>query len=136
MIKLLTSVLACVFAFAALTIEAGAATPDHGTLKGRTKQGRAIRLVMHRNSIEIKRFSIELRCRDGSYLVDAESGFLPTRLRRGSHIRDHQVGNTDDVWIRGRLGGRDLRGAIRVHDRVGKVQCDSHWVGFHARLRG
>jgi len=136
MFKLLRTALACVLAFAAMTVAAGAATPDHGVVKGRTRQGRAIRLALHRDSIQIKRFTIELRCRNGSYLIDVESGFVPTRLRRGGRIRDHQVGDTDDVWIRGRLGGRVLRGAIRVHDRLGRVQCDSHWVRFHARLRG
>lgn len=133
MFKLLRTALACALAFAAMAVEAGAATADHGALKGRTRQGRTVRLALHRGSIQIKRFSIELRCRDGSYLIDAESGFLPTHLRSGGRIRDHQVGNTDDVWIRGRLGGGVLRGAIRVHDRLGKVQCDSHWVRFQAR---
>jgi hypothetical protein len=135
MIKLLTAALACVLGCAALTVEAGAATPDHGLLKGRTRQGRTIRLALHHESLQIKRFTIELRCRDGSYLVDEESGFVPTRLGRGGRIRDHQVGNTDDVWIRGRLSGRVLRGTVRVHDRLGRVQCDSHWVRFHAKLR-
>lgn len=125
----------CVLGCAALTVDAVAATSAAGTLKGRTKQGRAIRLAGHGDAIQIKRFAIELRCRDGSILVDDESGFLPTPLRQGGHLRDHQVGNTDDVWIRGKLGGRVLRGAIRVHDHLGKVQCDSHWVRFHAKLR-
>jgi hypothetical protein len=136
MIKLLAGALTCVLAFAALTTGAAAASPDHGALKGKTRQGRTIRLALRSESVQIKRFTIELRCRDGSYLIDEESGFVPTRLRRGGRIRDHQVGNTDDVWIRGKLGGRVLRGTIRVHDRLGKAQCDSHWVRFHARLRG
>lgn len=136
MFKLLTTALACVIGWAALGADAGAAAPDHGVLKGRTKQGRTIRLALHSNNIQIKHFTIELRCHDGSYLIDDESGFVPNRLSRGGHIRDHQVGNTDDVWIRGSLGGRVLRGRIRVHDRLGKVRCDSHWVRFHARFRG
>jgi hypothetical protein len=135
MFKFLTTALACALGCAALAVDAGAAESDYGVLKGRTKQGRTMRLVLHRDSVQIKHFAIELRCRDGSILVDDESGFLPTPLQ-GGRIRDHQVGNTDDVWIRGRLSGRRLRGTVRVRDRVGKVKCDSRWVGFQAKLRG
>lgn len=39
---------------------------------------------------------------------------------------------TDQVWIRGRLHGRRLRGTIRVRDRSGRARCDSRWVRFHA----
>lgn len=136
MLKLSRTAFACVLVLAAVAVEADAAAPHHGALKGRTKQGRPIRLAPRGKSIQIKHFTIELRCRDGSYLVDEESGFLPTRLRKGGQIRDHQIGNTDDVWIRGKLGGHVLRGAIRVHDHLGRVQCDSHWVRFHARSGG
>lgn len=136
MIKWLTTALACTMACAALTVEAGAAIPDRGPLKGRTRQGRRIRLVLHRDSIRIKRFTIDLSCRDRSILIDDESGFLPTPLRAGGRIRDHQVGNTDDVWIRGRMHGSALHGSIRVRDRLGRVRCDSRWVGFKASLRG
>jgi hypothetical protein len=135
MIKLLMAALTCTLALATMSIEAGAAASDRGSLVGRTRQGRKIRLALQGDSIQIKRFTIELRCRDGSRLLDVESGFLPTRVR-GGRIRDHQVGSTDDVWIRGRLSGRALRGSIRVHDRLGRVQCDSHWVRYRAALRG
>lgn len=135
MIKVLTTALTCTLALAALSVDAGADAPHRGLLKGRTRQGRRIRLALDANSIQIKRFTIELRCHDGGRLIDEESGFLPTRLRPGGRVRDHQVGKTDDVWIRGRLRGRVLRGALRVHDRLGKVQCDSHWVRYHAALR-
>lgn len=135
MIKLLTTALACMLA-CALTVEADAASVDRGPLKGRTRQGHKIRLVLRRDSVQIKRFTIELRCRDGSILIDDESGFLPTPLSAGGRIRDHQIGSTDDVWVRGRLGGNRLRGSVRVHDRVGRVRCDSRWVRFNTRLRG
>ncbi|HET8565649.1 MAG TPA: hypothetical protein VFL77_04150 [Solirubrobacterales bacterium] len=136
MIKLLTAALACTMACAALTADADAAAPGRGLLKGRTGQGRTIRLALHRHSVQIKRFTIELRCRDGSILIDDESGFLPTPLSASGRIRDHQIGSTDDVWIRGRLGGNHLRGSVRVRDRVGGVRCDSRWVRFNTRLRG
>lgn len=135
MFKLLTAALACVLGCAALASAASAMTFERGMLKGRTRQGRTIRLALRHDSIQIKRFTVELRCRDGSYLIDEESGFVPTHLSGSRRIRDHQIGSTDDVWIRGRLGSRVLRGTVRVHDRLGRVQCDSRWVRFHARLR-
>lgn len=135
MLKKLTTAALCVLACAALALDADAAS-DQETLKGRTKQGRTIRLTHRGDRVQIKHFSIELRCRDGSILVDAESGFLPTPVRSNGRIRDHQVGSTDDVWIRGRLRGRALRGRIRVTDRIGKFRCNSKWIGFHARRQG
>jgi hypothetical protein len=133
MLKRLTMAVACVFGCAALTLDPAAAASDGGLLKGRTQQKRVIRLAHHGDRVQIKHFSIQLRCRDGSILIDTESGFLPTPLRGGGRIRDHQVGNTDDVWIKGRLRGRVLRGAIRVRDRVGRIRCSSKWVRFHAK---
>ncbi len=111
-----------------------AAQESHGsTSKGRTAQGRQIRMAFHRGSVEIKHFSIRLRCQGGSVLIDTESGFLPSRLLRNNRVHDHQVGSTDDVYIRGRLGNHRLHGAIRVRDKVGKHRCDSHWVRFHVQ---
>lgn len=133
MLKTLSIAAACVLGCAALTIDAAAAKPaKKNTIKGKTSQGRVIRLARNRHGVQLKRFKIKLRCRDGSILIDDESGFLTTPLRHGK-LRDHQVGSTDDVWLRAQLKGRVVRGKIRVRDRVGKVRCDSHWVRFHAR---
>jgi hypothetical protein len=87
-------------------------------------------------SIKVRHFSIALRCSDGSVLVDFESGFVPTKLGRNGRVHDHQFGSTDEVWVRGRLGGRRLRGTVRVRDRWGSARCDSHWVRFHATRIG
>ncbi len=135
MLKTLSIGAACVLGCIALVAGAAAAKPHHGgkALKGRTKQGRTIRLARKGHAVQVKNFSIKLRCHDGSILIDTESGFLPTPLKKGGRLNDHQVGSTDDVWLQGRVHGRVVRGKIRVHDRVGKVRCDSRWVPFHAR---
>ncbi len=120
---------ACVTA-ATATVASGAARGV--ALKGRTAQGRAIQLAIGRRAVTIRRFSIELRCADGSTLLDLESGFQPTPVGRGGRVSDRQTGSTDQVLIRGRLQGRRLSGKIRVRDRWGRVRCDSRWVRFHA----
>ncbi len=111
------------------------AAGHHGNVvKGRTAQKRHISVAFHRNSVELKHFVIKLRCRRGGVLIDKESGFLPSGLRHHNRIHDHQVGSTDDVFIRGRLFNHRLKGAIRVRDRWGKNNpCDSHWVRFSVR---
>ena len=123
---------ACAIGCAALAVDTGSAAPQPGLLTGRTGQDRAIRLQLKQDSVQIKRFTIEARCRDGSWLIIEESGFVPTPLRQGGRIRDYQFGSTDKVWIRGRLQGRGLQGTIRVTDRWGGVRCNSGWVRFHA----
>lgn len=66
-------------------------------------------------------------------LIDTESGFQPSKLRNSGRIHDHQVGSTDDVYIRGRLGNHRLHGAIRVRDKLGRYKCDSRWVRFNVQ---
>lgn len=122
----------CAIGCAALAIDTVGAAPQPGPLKGRTGQGRSIRAQLKPDSARIKSFTIEARCRDGSWLIIEEGGFLPTPLGKGGRIHDYQHGNTDKVWIRGRLRGRQLRGRIRVTDTWGKVKCNSGWVRFHA----
>lgn len=135
MAQRLMMVAICALSSAALTLDAAAAKPASGLLKGRTAQDRAIRLAARSGSVQLKRFTIELRCHPG-ILIDVESDFQPTPLTAGGHLRDHQSGTTDDVWLRGRLQGRRLDGMIRVRDRLGKVRCDSGWVRFHATAAG
>lgn len=127
---------ACFAACTALVAATAAGSDGQGLLKGRTAQGRKIHLEARRESVKIRHFSIQLRCHGGFVLIDIESGFLPSTLRRGGRIRDHQYGSTDEVWIRGRLRGRRLRGAIRVRDRWGSARCGSRWVRFHATRVG
>jgi hypothetical protein len=127
---------ACALGCAALAFDTASAAPKPGPMKGRTGQGRAIRLHLKQDTVRIKAFTIEARCRDGSELIIEEGGFLPTPIARGGRIHDYQYGKTDKVWIRGHLKGRQVRGTIRVTDRWGKVRCNSGWVRFHAARRG
>lgn len=138
MLKTLSIAAACAMGCLALTLGVAAAKPGHhgaSAMKGRTKQGRSIRMARKGQAVQLKHFSIKLRCHDGSILIDAESGFLPTPLK-GGKLNDHQVGSTDDVWLRAHLHGKVVRGRIRVHDRIGKIRCDSRWVPFHAAAHG
>lgn len=136
--KLIAAALTCAAMMSMLALApAGALAAKGGksnVVKGRTSQGRTIHVAIHKRSVELKHFTIKLRCRKGGVLIDVESGFLPSRLRKHNRIHDHQVGSTDDVYIRGRLFRHHLKGAIRVRDRWGKKnKCDSKWVRFHAK---
>ncbi|HEX3735565.1 MAG TPA: hypothetical protein VHU86_10500 [Solirubrobacterales bacterium] len=129
----------CVAVLGATSLGAVAsAAPAQGSsaLQGRTAQGRRIRLALGRDSVEIKRFTVQLRCRGGDVLVDEESGFQPTPVKPGGRLHDDQLGSTDEVRLRGHLGGRRLQGAIRVTDRLAGARCDSRWVKFTASQRG
>lgn len=115
---------------------ASGTVPIRQPMKGRTGQRYRIVLQEREDAVEIRRFTIRLLCRDGSTLVDEESGFQKTPMRRGGRFHDDQVGSTDEVWIDGRLEGRHAHGRVRVTDRLGsRIRCDSHWVRFVARAR-
>jgi hypothetical protein len=133
MVKKLITAVGCV-ALVAFALSASAAASGHraNVSAGHTAQGRRIRVAIYGQKIELKHFTVGLRCH-GASLIDIESGFLPSRLRNRDRIHDHQVGSTDDVYIRGRLGNHHLHGAIRVRDRLGRRRCDSHWVRFSVR---
>lgn len=135
MLKRMMLVATCALGCAALAMDAASAAPQPGPLTGKTRQGRSIRLKLKPGRVEIRRFTIETHCRDGSLLIIEESGFEPTRLGKGGRVRDYQYGNTDKVWIRGRLKGHQLRGTVRVTDREAGIKCNSGWVRFHASLR-
>ncbi|MEZ5078848.1 MAG: hypothetical protein R2725_15570 [Solirubrobacterales bacterium] len=115
-------------------VQAGMA--EAATYEGKTAQKRSIRIAGNAKSIEVKRFKVELKCRNGTVLVDDESGFLRTPLRQG-RFEDRQFGSTDTVWFRGRRKGKRISGKLRVTDKLGSgVRCNSGWVKFDARLRG
>jgi hypothetical protein len=102
------------------------------SLRGRTSQGRSVRLAIKGSTLKVLHFKAKLRCRDGSVLIDDESGFLPTRLRGGA-FSDRQVGSTDTVWFKGKVGRRGVHGRLRVKDKYRRTRCDSHWVRFSAK---
>jgi len=105
------------------------------TYKGKTAQKRTIRIAGNAKSIKVKRFKVELKCRNGTILVDDESGFLSTKLRKGGKFKDRQYGSTDTVWFRGKRRGKRVSGKLRVTDKLGSgVRCNSGWVKFNAKL--
>jgi hypothetical protein len=133
MFKKVTTLTAC-FALAAVTISVSAMAAGEGgkLARGRTGQGRSIRVQVFPKGIKIRGFSIELHCSGGYTLIDSESNFLPSGANRKGRIHDAQVGDTDEILIRGHLRGDKLNGRIRVRDRLGKHRCSSPWVPFTA----
>lgn len=128
--------LVCAVAAVEVAGTAGAKPGKNANLvKGKTAQKRPFKATVHKRAIDVKRFVVELRCKDGSRLVLFESGFLPSPLRKG-RVHDYQFGRTDKVWIRGKLKNGTFRGRLRVKDRLGKgknrTRCDSRWVKFKA----
>lgn len=115
---------------------AGSAVADSatGTYKGKTAQHRKVTLKVSAKQVKLMNFSIELKCRDGSILVDAESGFEPSALR-GGKFKDTQFGSTDTVRFAGKVKGTKATGTLKVTDKVGKVRCTSPNVKFTARSK-
>lgn len=111
---------------------------SHGQTKyvGKTKQHRKIRLKTNAKYVKMQGFAIQLHCHDGSVLVDQESGFEPTPLRRHGRFKDKQYGSTDTVTFNGRVRRGKITGKVRVRDRLGKVKCSSPKVRFTAHRRG
>lgn len=99
--------------------------------KGKTTQHRKLALKVGTRQVTLRSFTIELKCRDGSTLIDAESGFEPSALR-GGRFKDVQVGSTDTVRFAGRVKGRKATGTLKVTDKFGKVRCASPKVKFTA----
>jgi hypothetical protein len=134
MFKKLSITAACVvLVSAALSVDATAAGP-HRVARGKTGQGRSIRIAVAPRQLKLRGFAIELRCSGGYLLVDQESGFLPTVVSPGGRFHDHQYGSTDEVLIRGRAHGHAVHGRVRVRDRLGKHRCSSPWVRFTAKV--
>lgn len=105
--------------------------------KGKTAQKRPVRITMRGNTLKLRHFTAALRCRNGVRLIVSESGFVRTPIRRNGRFRDVQVGRTDEVFFKGRVRGKLVRGKVRVKDRLHKrgPRCASKWIGFRARLR-
>lgn len=126
---------ACMAVGSSLLVDSATAAPKmRGTqLHGKTSQGRHIRLKANSSKVQLMRFTIRLRCRGGGILIDEESGFLPSKVRKGGRIHDTQVGSSDEVLFRARLKGNKVKGTIRVRDKLQGKRCDSKWVKFTAK---
>jgi hypothetical protein len=133
---LVGAVMACALVTAQGVAFAGGAPKR--VYKGKTKQKRVVRLSARGNSMKLRHFTAKLKCKDGSVLIDKESGFQRTRLRDGGRFHDVQVGSTDEVFFKGRVRHNAVHGKIRVTDRLHKhgVRCRSSWIKFSAEKRG
>ena len=105
-----------------------------GTYAGKTAQKRAVRLKVSATQVKLMNFTIELKCGDGSSLVDVESDFEPSALR-GGKFKDVQFGSTDTVRFSGKVAGSKATGTLKVTDKVGKVSCHSPTVKFTAHRK-
>ncbi len=123
--------LACLMAAAIAVASADGASKT--LLRGHTGQQHIVKLRKWNQAVQIVRFKVELRCRDGNALIDEESGFVRTPIHGGGHFSDVQIGSTDTVRIQGRVQGKAIKGRLRVKDRLGKARCDSRWVRFAAK---
>jgi len=105
--------------------------------KGKTAQKRPVRITKRANSIKLRHFTAALKCRNGVGLIVSESGFVRTPLRGNGGFNDVQVGSTDEVFFKGRVRGKLVRGKVRVKDRLHKrgPRCASKWINFRAKLR-
>jgi len=101
-------------------------------LRGRTAQGKRIKIAVKQGKFRISGFKIELNCRDGSALLLEEGGFLWTDVKGSGDFSDAQFGKTDSVYFRGRFSRGGIRGRLRVTDRERHgPRCASRWVSFH-----
>jgi hypothetical protein len=127
--------MACALILAALGAPSAGAAPKR-LYKGKTTQKRPVRITMRGNTLKLRHFTAQLKCKGGTRLIVDESGFQRTRLH-GARFNDVQVGNTDEVFFRGAVQRKVVSGRIRVKDRLrkGGPRCASRWLKFHARLR-
>jgi len=105
-----------------------------GTYTGKTAQKKSVKLKVSAKQVTLLNFSIELKCHDGSILVDQESGFEPSTLKNGK-FSDVQVGSGDTVKYSGKVAGKKATGTLKVTDKVGKVACASPNVKFTAHSK-
>ena len=110
------------------------AAAGSGLYAGKTGQQRTIHLTANARQLRMRNFSIKLHCRDGSVLIDQESGFEPSKVRRNKFV-DTQYGSTDKVTYKGGVRGTKVIGTLKVRDRVGKVFCVSPTVKFTTHRR-
>ena len=129
-LAMLSTVTLALGLFAAPSLAAGGS----GLYAGKTGQQRTIHLTANARQVRMRNFSIKLHCRDGSVLIDQESGFEPSKVRRNKFV-DTQYGSTDKVTYKGGVRGTKVIGTLKVRDRVGKVFCVSPTVKFTTHRR-
>jgi hypothetical protein len=83
-------------ALAVVALTGSALAAAAGLYAGKTGQGRTMRLTANARQVRMRNFSIKLNCRDGSVLIDQQSGFEPSKIRRHKFL-DTRYGSTDKV---------------------------------------
>lgn len=130
----ITVLLLALLALSAVDAEEARSNGGRRVAVGRTSQGRGMAIRVQPDSVQMLDLNARLRCRDGGTLIVEEGGFVPIRTHPNGTFRDAQYGNTDTVWLRGRVGRKLVSGRLRVTDRWGHVKCDSRWFRFTARF--
>jgi len=112
--------------------QAGSAKPN--VYRGKTSQGKPIQFSASKTLITPIRFKVKMLCRDGSLLFGDVSDFEASALRANGSFSDTQRGNTDMVVFEGRVKGNQIKGTLRVKDRLPSgVRCDSQPISFTAK---
>jgi hypothetical protein len=125
-------------AFGLIASEAAALTDKASArmYKGKTAQGYRMKVVAKARTFRIHVVDVELKCRDGSWLLLEEGGFLWTKVKPNGSFRDAQFGKTDSVYFRGTMTEKRIRGRIRVTDKEKRgPKCASRWIAFNATPR-
>ena len=135
--KLSTAFLISISAFALLAAQSPAQSQKPVPYRGKSDQSRPIQFSTSQNQITLIRFKVKMLCRDGSLLSGDASDFEASALRANGAFADVQHGNTDTVAFKGRVKGNQLKGTLRVKDRLKSgVRCDSGPVSFTAKRAG
>lgn len=101
------------------------------TYRGKTSQGRPIRIAAAPGRITVLSFGARLLCRDGSVLNANAAGFEATKLSGGGRFSDVQYGAGNTVSWQGRARPGKVAGRLRITARLkGGVHCDSQPVRF------
>lgn len=125
-------------AFGLIASEAAALTDSASArmYKGKTAQGFGMKVLVKEQTFRIHVFDVELKCRDGSWLLLEEGGFLWTKVKPNGSFRDSQFGKTDSVYFRGQVTEKRIRGRLRVTDKEKRgPRCASRWIAFNATPR-
>ena len=130
--KLSTALLIALSTFALLAAQSQAAL-----YRGKSDQARPIQFSTSKSQITLIRFKVKMLCRDGSLLFGDASDFQASALRPNGAFADTQYGNTDTVAFKGKVKGSQVKGTLRVKDRLQSgIRCDSGPVSFSAKQKG
>ena len=111
---------------------ASAAGKGSGTYRGKTAQGKPIKLTAGPASLTLGGFQIRLLCHDGSLLFASVSGFEATPVK-GGRFADTQYGKSDVVHWEGTVGPGKVKGRVEVEDKLASgMHCVSGPVKFVA----